>query len=164
MAEQTIIIDIKVEDVKKKLADTAAAIADIKDKNKELKKANQEGKISFEDYTAAITQYNAELKLLQGTQKAAEGQYANLIKVGYEYGNSIHEQRAQLSALLKQYDSLSPEFQKSDRGAKELKSRIDELTKSITTSEQETGRFQRHKCISGEYYCQRPSNIVFRSF
>ena len=51
---ETIIIDVQVTDVKQQLGETAKAINDLKEQNKELKKEQKDGTADWANSTATI--------------------------------------------------------------------------------------------------------------
>lgn len=114
-----------------------------KAKQKQLAKAYQEGKISQADYYKAMAQSKEVTKTYSRQVQELSKEIQNNIKMDTEKQGSLRALRAELSNVTKQYDELSEEERRAAKGL-ELQSKINAITASLKSSEQETGRFYRN--------------------
>ena len=114
-----------------------------KAKQMALAKAYQEGKISQGDYYKAMAQSKEVTKTYSRQVQELSKEIQNNIKMDTEKQGSLRALRAELSNVTKQYDELSEEERRAAKGL-ELQSKINAITASLKSSEQETGRFYRN--------------------
>ena len=114
-----------------------------KAKQMQLAKAYQEGKISQSDYYKAMAQSKEVTKTYSRQVQELSKEIQNNIKMDTEKQGSLRALRAELSNVTKQYDELSEEERRAAKGL-ELQSKINAITASLKSSEQETGRFYRN--------------------
>ena len=114
-----------------------------KAKQMQLAKAYQEGKISQADYYKAMAQSKEVTKTYSRQVQELSKEIQNNIKMDTEKQGSLRALRAELSNVTKQYDELSEEERRAAKGL-ELQSKINAITASLKSSEQETGRFYRN--------------------
>ena len=114
-----------------------------KAKQTALAKAYQEGKISQGDYYKAMAQSKEVTKTYSRQVQELSKEIQNNIKMDTEKQGSLRALRAELSNVTKQYDELSEEERRAAKGL-ELQSKINAITASLKSSEQETGRFYRN--------------------
>ena len=114
-----------------------------KAKQMALAKAYQEGKISQSDYYKAMAQSKEVTKTYSRQVQELSKEIQNNIKMDTEKQGSLRALRAELSNVTKQYDELSEEERRAAKGL-ELQSKINAITASLKSSEQETGRFYRN--------------------
>ena len=114
-----------------------------KAKQMALAKAYQEGKISQADYYKAMAQSKEVTKTYSRQVQELSKEIQNNIKMDTEKQGSLRALRAELSNVTKQYDELSEEERRAAKGL-ELQSKINAITASLKSSEQETGRFYRN--------------------
>lgn len=114
-----------------------------KAKQMQLVKAYQEGKISQADYYKAMAQSKEVTKTYSRQVQELSKEIQNNIKMDTEKQGSLRALRAELSNVTKQYDELSEEERRAAKGL-ELQSKINAITASLKSSEQETGRFYRN--------------------
>ena len=114
-----------------------------KAKQTALAKAYQEGKISQSDYYKAMAQSKEVTKTYSRQVQELSKEIQNNIKMDTEKQGSLRALRAELSNVTKQYDELSEEERRAAKGL-ELQSKINAITASLKSSEQETGRFYRN--------------------
>lgn len=114
-----------------------------KAKQMALAKAYQEGKISQADYYKAVAQSKEVTKTYSRQVQELSKEIQNNIKMDTEKQGSLRALRAELSNVTKQYDELSEEERRAAKGL-ELQSKINAITASLKSSEQETGRFYRN--------------------
>lgn len=114
-----------------------------KAKQAALAKAYADGKISQADYYKAMTQSKEVTKTYSRQVQELSKEIQNNIKMDTEKQGSLRALRAELSNVTKQYDELSEEERRAAKGL-ELQSKINAITASLKSSEQETGRFYRN--------------------
>lgn len=114
-----------------------------KAKQAALAKAYADGKISQADYYKAMAQSKEVTKTYSRQVQELSKEIQNNIKMDTEKQGSLRALRAELSNVTKQYDELSEEERRAAKGL-ELQSKINAITASLKSSEQETGRFYRN--------------------
>ena len=114
-----------------------------KAKQAALAKAYADGKISQSDYYKAMAQSKEVTKTYSRQVQELSKEIQNNIKMDTEKQGSLRALRAELSNVTKQYDELSEEERRAAKGL-ELQSKINAITASLKSSEQETGRFYRN--------------------
>ena len=114
-----------------------------KAKQMQLAKAYQEGKISQADYYKAMAQSKEVTKTYSRQVQELSKEIQNNIKMDTEKQGSLRALRAELSNVTKQYDELSEEERRAAKGL-ELQGKINAITATLKSSEQETGRFYRN--------------------
>lgn len=146
MAEDTIIIDIEVNDndARKAIQQATAEMVKLKEQQKELTKEYRDGKKSREEYAAGLVDIKNRMREASDTIKANEKAMKDNAKAAQEAEGSLNQMRTQLNAMLKQYDSLSKaERENAEVGGKLLQA-IQQQTAAVNEAEQATGRFQRN--------------------
>lgn len=138
---ETIIIDVQVTDVKQQLGETAKAINDLKEQNKQLKKSQKEGTADWAESTATIKANEAQIKLLAAAEKSLEGQLRASTTENKNYGKSNVELRAQVADLERQYNALT-EAQKNTAEGKALLKQQQDLKAAVKGNSEELGNFQ----------------------
>lgn len=138
MAEKEVIIDIAVNSAEavKNIQNARAAIADLKEAQKELAEAGEVNSEQWIANEAAIRSYSAAIK-------ANQKEIDNNIKKEKEAKDSLVAMRAELSNLTKEYDSLSASERNGAKG-KELLEKIKSTTEEVKTAETATMRYQRN--------------------
>ena len=136
MADETIIIDIQVSDVAKKLAENTKEIERLKAETKALDKTTADGAKTFAENQARI-------KDLTAANKGLSAQIVALDKDSSMLGDSLNEQARELTKLKDTYASLNSDQKKQDWAIK-LKSQIDQLDVSVKKGDAEIGNFQRN--------------------
>jgi len=114
-----------------------------KAKQAELAKQFKNGEISQSDYYKAMAQSKEITKTYSRQVQELSKEVQNNIKMDTEKAGSLRALRAELSNVTKQYDELSEEERQAAKGL-ELQSKINAITASLKSSEQETGRFYRN--------------------
>lgn len=138
---ETIIIDVQVTDVKQQLGETAKAINDLKEQNKQLKKSQKDGTADWAESTATIKANEAQIKLLTAAEKSLTGQLNANEVANRSYGKSNVELRAQVVALENAYNGLT-DAQKDTAAGKALLQQQNELKASVKANAEELGNFQ----------------------
>lgn len=146
MAEDTIIIDIEVNDndARKAIQQATAEMVKLKEQQKELTKEYRDGKKSREEYAAGLVDIKNRMREASDTIKANEKAMKDNAKAAAEAEGSLNQMRTQLNAMFKQYDGLSKaERENAEVGGKLLQA-IQQQTAAVNEAEQSTGRFQRN--------------------
>lgn len=144
MAEEKIyILEIDTAGSEKRLAEVADELNKNNERIKELQaEQKKKGQLDKDQVTelARLRAGNRDLaveqrNLIKLTKEGSDGQ-----KVMSESTDAL---RARLNLALKAFDGLTKEQQENSEQGKRLKAQIDQLTASVSKSEQSTGRFQR---------------------
>lgn len=146
MAEDTIIIDIEVNDndARKAIQQATAEMVKLKEQQKELTKEYRDGKKSREEYAAGLVDIKNRMREASDTIKANEKAMKDNAKAAKEAEGSLNQMRTQLSAMLKQYDGLSKAERENAEVGGRLLQQIQQQTAAVSEAEQATGRFQRN--------------------
>lgn len=139
--QETIIIDVQVTDVKKQLGETAQAIFNLKEQNKQLNKERKDGTKTWEEATATIKANETQIKLLTAAEKSLAGQLNANEVANRSYGKSNTELRAQVVALENAYNGLTKAQKDTPEGRALLKQQ-NELKASVKANAEELGNFQ----------------------
>ena len=135
MADETIIIDIQVSDVAKKLAENTKEIERLKAETKALDKTTADGAKTF-------AENQSKVKDLTAANKALSAQIVASSKDNIKLNDSFTEQARDLAKLKETYSGLNSE-QKSQDWAKAMKLQIDQLDASVKASDASIGNHQR---------------------
>lgn len=139
-----ILIDVAFNegDAAQKAAALRTAIAQLRAENKELQKDTKASTATSADSARQLAQNEKTIKEYNATLKAVNGQLQANTETNKYYGDSLAEQRAQLSQLKTEYASLSKAERQSASGD-ELRQKIKALNDEVKETEQGFGDFQR---------------------
>ena len=146
MADNTVIIDIEINDnnATKAIKAATAEIVRLKEEQKKLTEEYKSGAKTREEYAAGLVDIKKQMAEQTSVIKANEKAMKDNAKAAQEAEGSLNQMRTQLSAMLKQYDNLSKaERENADVGGKLLQS-IKQQTAAVEEAEFATGRYQRN--------------------
>lgn len=115
----------------------------VSDEISDLNAAYKNGSISQSEYNKRLSELIEKQTALSVAGGSVNQALKNAEKAFQSAAGSTNELRSELTQLLQQFDSLTPEAKVSDAGLL-MKKRIDDLTIAVSEQEQITGRFQRN--------------------
>lgn len=146
MAEEreTIIVDINVDydQAITRISQYKSTIDALKSDLKDLEKAHKDGAVSSAEYAKAQVDTSNEIKRLSQGMREVEKELNNQVKADQAASGSLKQLRAELSNATAAYDRLSAAEREGAKG-KALTDHINQLSASIRTAEEATGRYQR---------------------
>ena len=108
-----------------------------------LQQLQKDEKTRTEENAKAIEAINITMKEYNSQIRSVEKELQNEIRQQEENTGSLAQMRAELSNLTKQYDKMSAAERNSAKG-KELQAKINAVTTSLKTAEEETQRYYRN--------------------
>lgn len=145
METETIIIDVQLSDeqVAKKLSDTTAEIARLKNEQKQLSQFIKAGADTTGELSKQYAENSQRLRELTAAEKTYTAQLNTTTEDQREYGDSVYQLSAKLADLKNQYRGLSKEQRESAVG-EELKKTIQDLDKEVKGLDADLGDHQRN--------------------
>lgn len=145
METETIIIDVQLSDdqVAKKLSDTTAEIARLKNEQKQLSQFIKAGADKTGELSKQYAENSQRLRELTAEEKTYTAQLNTTTSEQREYGDSVYQLSARLADLKNQYRGLSKEQRESASG-QELKNTIQDLDKEVKSLDADLGDHQRN--------------------
>lgn len=145
METETIIIDVQLSDdqVAKKLSDTTAEIARLKNEQKQLSQFIKAGADTTGELSKQYAENSQRLRELTAEEKTYTAQLNTTTSEQREYGDSVYQLSARLADLKNQYRGLTKEQRESD-GGQQLKNTIQELDKEVKALDADLGDHQRN--------------------
>lgn len=145
METETIIIDVKLSDdqVAKKLSDTTAEIARLKNEQKQLSQFIKAGADTTGELSKQYAENSQRLRELTAEEKTYTSQLNTTTADQREYGDSVYQLSARLADLKNQYRGLTKEQRESAEG-QELKTTIQDLDKEVKSLDADLGDHQRN--------------------
>lgn len=145
METETIIIDVQLGDdqVAKKLSDTTAEIARLKNEQKQLSQFIKAGADTTGELSKQYAENSQRLRELTAEEKTYTAQLNTTTAEQREYGDSVYQLSARLADLKNQYRGLTKEQRESAAG-EELKKTIQDLDKEVKTLDADLGDHQRN--------------------
>lgn len=145
MENETIIIDVQLSDdqVAKKLSDTTAEIARLKNEQKQLSQFIKAGADTTGELSKQYAENSQRLRELTAEEKTYTAQLNTTTADQREYGDSVYQLSARLADLKNQYRGLTKEQRESAEG-QQLKASIQELDKEVKSLDADLGDHQRN--------------------
>lgn len=145
METETIIIDVQLSDEKvaKKLSDTTAEIARLKNEQKQLSQFIKAGADTTGELSKQYAENSQRLRELTAEEKTYTAQLNTTTADQREYGDSVYQLSARLADLKNQYRGLTKEQRESAAG-QELKKTIQDLDKEVKSLDADLGDHQRN--------------------
>lgn len=145
METETIIIDVQLGDdqVAKKISDTTAEIARLKNEQKQLSQFIKAGADTTGELSKQYAENSQRLRELTAEEKTYTAQLNTTTAEQREYGDSVYQLSARLADLKNQYRGLSKEQRESAEG-QQLKASIQELDKEVKSLDADLGDHQRY--------------------
>lgn len=145
METKTIIIDVQLSDdqVAKKLSDTTAEIARLKNEQKQLSQFIKAGADTTGELSKQYAENSQRLRELTAEEKTYTAQLNTTTEEQREYGDSVYQLSARLADLKNQYRGLTKE-QRESEGGQQLKNTIQELDKEVKALDADLGDHQRN--------------------
>lgn len=145
METETIIIDVQLSDdqVAKKLSDTTAEIARLKNEQKQLSQFIKAGADTTGELSKQYAENSQRLRELTAEEKTYTAQLNTTTADQREYGDSVYQLSARLADLKNQYRGLTKEQRESAAG-QELKTTIQDLDKEVKSLDADLGDHQRN--------------------
>lgn len=145
MADNTIILDIKVsnEDAVLAIQKAQDALTLLKQKEKELNQQWKENSITEQEYAKAMGDCKTSIEEQTTIIKANNDVLKQNVKEQKSAEGSLVALRAQLKQLTTAYDNLSKNERDGAKGT-EMLEHIKSVTEELKTAEEASGRFQRN--------------------
>lgn len=145
METETIIIDVQLSDdqVAKKLSDTTAEIARLKNEQKQLAQFIKAGADTTGELSKQYAENSQRLRELTAEEKTYTAQLNTTTSEQREYGDSVYQLSARLADLKNQYRGLTKEQRESAAG-QDLKKTIQDLDKEVKSLDADLGDHQRN--------------------
>lgn len=145
METENIIIDVQLSDdqVAKKLSDTTAEIARLKNEQKQLSQFIKAGADTTGELSKQYAENSQRMRELTAAEKTYTAQLNTTTAAERQYGDSVYQLSARLADLKNQYRGLTKEQRESAEG-QQLKASIQELDKEVKSLDADLGDHQRN--------------------
>lgn len=144
MAEDTVIIDLEINDQQatNAIKQATAELVRLKEEQKKLNDEYKAGKKTREEYAAGLVDIKKQMTAASDTIKANEKVLKDNAKAAKEADGSLNQMRTQLKDLQKQWAALSATERDSARG-KEILDKMQSLNTEVSDLEHKMGDWHR---------------------